>query len=169
MAGIDEGECLSPTRSFRFEKLDSGSFTVVKRFVLPVRIPYALITANFSIISQETKLLQIRERLDAAKKDGAGSSGTDAQEGVTTTAGASGGSRMSALSSTRAGTYYIYTFDGRLLAEYDIYGICLKEYIFMGSRLVAEFNPATSQYHYYTQDQIGSPRIVTDDTGTVVY
>ena len=39
----------------------------------------------------------------------------------------------------------------------------------MGSRLVAEYNPYTSQYLYYTQDQIGSTRIVTDDTGTVVY
>jgi hypothetical protein len=39
----------------------------------------------------------------------------------------------------------------------------------MGSRLVTEYNPATSQYLYYTQDQIGSTRIVTDDTGTVVY
>ncbi len=30
------------------------------------------------------------------------------------------------------------SFDGRLLAEYDIYGTCLKDYIYMGSRLVAE-------------------------------
>jgi hypothetical protein len=76
---------------------------------------------------------------------------------------------MGPVTSTRVGTYYIYTFDRRLLAEYDIYGACLKEYIYMGSRLVAEYNPATSAYHYYTQDQIGSTRIVTDDTGTVVY
>ncbi len=39
----------------------------------------------------------------------------------------------------------------------------------MGSRLVAEYDPATSQYYYYTQDQIGSTRIVTDDAGAVVY
>ena len=37
----------------------------------------------------------------------------------------------------------------------------------MGSRLVAEYDPAASQYYYYTQDQIGSTRIVTDDTGAV--
>lgn len=67
------------------------------------------------------------------------------------------------------GCYYIYAFDGRLLAEYDVYGNCLKEYIYMGSRLVAEYDPATSQYYYYTQDQIGSTRIVTDDAGAVVY
>jgi RHS repeat-associated protein len=60
-------------------------------------------------------------------------------------------------------------FDGRLLAEYDIYGACLRDYIYMGSRLVAEYVPATQQYFYYTQDQIGSTRVVTNDTGAVVY
>jgi RHS repeat-associated protein len=113
----------------------------------------------------------LEERLAAAKKDSAGSSETNPQEGgipQTTPPGESGGA-MSTLTSARAGTYYIYSFDGRLLAEYDIYGICLKEYIYMGSRLIAEYNPATSQYHYYTQDRIRSTRIVTDDTGTVVY
>jgi hypothetical protein len=38
------------------------------------------------------------------------------------------------------------------MAEDDIYGAGLKEFIYMGSRLVAEYNPATSQYLYYTQD-----------------
>jgi RHS repeat-associated protein len=74
-----------------------------------------------------------------------------------------------ALSDPREGCYYIYSFDGRLLAEYDIYGECLKDYIYMGARLVAEFKPVTSQYFYYTQDQIGSTRVVTNDAGAVVY
>ena len=39
----------------------------------------------------------------------------------------------------------------------------------MGSRLVVEFNPNSSQYHYYTQDQVRSTRVVTDDTGTRVW
>jgi len=39
----------------------------------------------------------------------------------------------------------------------------------MGSRLVAEYVPATGQYFYYMQDQIGSTRVVTNDSGTVVY
>ena len=126
--------------------------------------------ANFSIYSQKTKLTLLRERIDAEReRDGTASSGTNTEAAVTPPTGASGGSSMSALTSTRAGTYYIYTFDGRLLAEYDIYGICLKEYIYMGSRLIAEYNPSTSQYFYYTQDQIGSTRIVTDDTCNVVY
>jgi RHS repeat-associated protein len=56
-----------------------------------------------------------------------------------------------------------------LLAEYDILGACLKDYIYMGGRLIAEYVPATQQYFYYMQDQIGSTRVVTDDLGTVVY
>ena len=78
-------------------------------------------------------------------------------------------STMTTLSAPRTGSYYIYSFDGRLLAEYDIYGACLRDYIYMGSRLVAEYAPATGQYFYYMQDQIGSTRVVTNDTGTVVY
>jgi len=41
------------------------------------------------------------------------------------------------LSDPREGCFYIYAFDGRLLAEYDIYGESLKDYIYMGARLVA--------------------------------
>jgi RHS repeat-associated protein len=76
---------------------------------------------------------------------------------------------MTTLSVPRTGSYYIYSFDGRLLAEYDIYGACLKDYIYMGGRLVAEYVPATGQYFYYMQDQIGSTRVVTNDSGTMVY
>jgi len=39
----------------------------------------------------------------------------------------------------------------------------------MGARLVAEFKPVTSQYFHYTQDQINSIRVVTNDAGAVVY
>ena len=67
------------------------------------------------------------------------------------------------------GIYYIYSFDGRLLAEYDGYGNCLREYIYIGAKMVAEYQPATGKYYYYTTDQINSTRVVTDDNGNVVY
>ena len=171
IAKIDESERVSPTRSFRFEPIESFSFKVSKMLQLPDRLPYDMSTANFSIISHEMKLALLRERIDAEReRDGAASSGANAQEGIIPTNPQGGSSpAMSALTSTRAGSYYIYAFDGRLLAEYDIYGTCLKDYVYMGSRLVAEYNPATSAYHYYAQDQISSTRIVTDDTGAVVY
>ncbi|MDH7575823.1 MAG: DUF5675 family protein [Candidatus Saccharicenans sp.] len=35
--------------------------------------------------------------------------------------------------------------------------------------MVAEYQPATGKYYYYTTDQINSTRVVTDDEGNVVY
>jgi RHS repeat-associated protein len=57
----------------------------------------------------------------------------------------------------------------KFLAEYDIYGTCLRDYIYMGGRLIAEYKPQEGKYYYYTSDQINSTRIVTNDSGTVVY
>jgi RHS repeat-associated protein len=69
------------------------------------------------------------------------------------------------------GTHYIYSFDGRLLAEYDVSGFWIRDYIYFGGQLVAEYRAATPQpqYYFYASDQINSTRIVTDSTGTVVY
>jgi hypothetical protein len=39
----------------------------------------------------------------------------------------------------------------------------------MGGKLIAEYRPQENSYFYYATDQIGSTRIVTDDTGAVVY
>jgi RHS repeat-associated protein len=39
----------------------------------------------------------------------------------------------------------------------------------MGGKLIAEYRPQENAYLYYATDQIGSTRIVTDDTGAVVY
>ena len=66
-------------------------------------------------------------------------------------------------------TYYIYSFDGKLLAEYDQSGNSTRDYIYAGNRLIAEFRPATGKYYYYMSDQINSTRIITDDVGAVVY
>jgi RHS repeat-associated protein len=56
-----------------------------------------------------------------------------------------------------------------LLAEYDGYGACLREYVYIGAKMVAEYHPLDSKYYYYTTDQINSTRVVTDDLGNVVY
>jgi RHS repeat-associated protein len=84
---------------------------------------------------------------------------TDSGSGKTTTI----------FSARTGGSYYIYSFDGRLLAEYNPYGACVKDYIYMGDHLIAEYKTLGSQYYYYTPDHIRSTRIVTDDSGTVVY
>jgi RHS repeat-associated protein len=66
-------------------------------------------------------------------------------------------------------TYYIYTFDGKLLAEYDHNGNCVRDYIYAGNRLIAEYKPQTDEYFYYMNDQINSTRIITNENGEVVF
>jgi len=39
----------------------------------------------------------------------------------------------------------------------------------IGAKMAAEYQPQTGKYYYYTSDQIGSTRIVTDDAGHIVY
>ncbi len=52
---------------------------------------------------------------------------------------------------------------------YDVYGALLKDYIYMGDRLIAEYDHVGSRFLYYTPDQINSTRVVTDQGGNVVY
>ena len=66
-------------------------------------------------------------------------------------------------------TYYIYSYDGKLMEEYDHSGNCVKQYIYFGNRLFAEYHPQTDKYYYHTIDQVNSTRIITDDNGNVVY
>ncbi len=82
------------------------------------------------------------------------------------TAGKSPGKTLEA---SYTNTYYIWSFDGKLMAEYDHNGGCVKEYIYFGNKLVAEYLPVEGKYYYHLGDQVNSTRIVTDDTGSVVY
>jgi len=110
----------------------------------------------------EEKLEEGRKTINATNlNDNRGAS-------ITALGGGSGlGSGTS--SSPRSGSYYIYTLDGRLLAEYDVHGTCIRDYIYMGDRLVAEYDPSSANYYYYTQDQIRSTQVITNDSGVVVY
>jgi len=58
-------------------------------------------------------------------------------------------------------TYYIHSYNGKLLAEYDSTGVCQKDYIYMGNKLIAEYQPVIAKYYYYASDQINSTRIIT--------
>jgi len=66
-------------------------------------------------------------------------------------------------------TYYIYSYDGKLLAEYNEDNQCIREYIYLENKLFAEYRPQSDKYFYYTNDQINSTRVVTDEDGNVVY
>ena len=70
---------------------------------------------------------------------------------------------------TSGATCYFYDSGGKLLSEYDGTGTCVKDYLYLGGKMIGEYLPATSAYYYYASDQINSTRLVTDGTGTVVH
>ena len=70
---------------------------------------------------------------------------------------------------TSGATYYFYDSGGKLLSEYDSTGACVKDYLYLGGKMIGEYVPATSNYYYYASDQINSTRLVTDATGAVVH
>jgi RHS repeat-associated protein len=69
-------------------------------------------------------------------------------------------------------TYYVYGNDGKLMAEYDADGVCIREYVYLGDTLVAEYRrqpDSTYRTYYYLGDQIRSTRVITDESGVPVY
>jgi RHS repeat-associated protein len=73
------------------------------------------------------------------------------------------------MSASPVGNFYIYSFDGKLLQLYNVYGTLLKDYIYMGDRLIAEYDHVGTRLLYYTPDQINTTRVITDQGGNVVY
>ena len=59
-------------------------------------------------------------------------------------------------------TYYFYDSGGKLLSEYDGAGTCVKDYLYLGGKMIGEYVPSASSYYYYASDQINSTRLVTD-------
>jgi RHS repeat-associated protein len=45
----------------------------------------------------------------------------------------------------------------------------MREYIYVGDRLLAEYQPQSNQLYYYTTDQVNSVRVVTNQTGVRVF
>jgi RHS repeat-associated protein len=141
--------------------------TVVKSFNIPVDFPFDTSDKPFEIRYNEGMFS------DTAANDaypGHGGSGANANNfysssSTTFSNSTPGISRTSEL----INTYYIYTFDGKLLAEYDHNGSCVRDYIYAGNRLIAEYKPQTNEYFYYMTDQINSTRIITNDSGNVVF
>jgi RHS repeat-associated protein len=194
---IDDAEYASSSKSFKLEDPDNEAGLVVKRFSLPVRTPFCVSAENFAIsaVNQDSRGddnrigLSGRERVDeregrrgAREESKAGRRGSGVSLTVRRTEApraerrsvrstASGGAKSSQLLSgvPAGGAFYIYSFDGRLLAEYNILGGCVRDYVYFGGRLIAEYQTTGEDLYYYTSDQINSTRIVTDSTGTVVY
>ena len=190
---IDDKEYVSAPKSFKLESLSGRPVSVVKRFSLPDRIPFDISDDNFAITLEgpeerrdEVKMVLLDQEPGAMKESWWSKKANDISSmqrffssnkkkaeidqglgGITPNQDTPTIKTLSAYPAV--GTFYIYSFDGKLLSEYGIYGTCLKDYIYMGDRLIAEYRPQEDKYYYYTSDQINSTRIVTNDSGEVVY
>jgi len=65
------------------------------------------------------------------------------------------------------GTLYWYGPSGEVLAETDLAGNDLREYIYHNGRRIARRDAAGAVYYYF-QDHLGSSRVITDDHGNIV-
>jgi len=196
IALIDEVARFSGRKSFRLETLAEGSISVAKRLSIPERVPFGVSGGTFGIgpfiADSGLRAVEAEAQTDCEagpeiriKSGGKGDTppwreaeisaerirltqGT-AEKSAAPAGTSSSAKTMTMLSTARTGNYYLYSFDGKLLRQYDVYGVLLKDFIYMGDRLLAEYDRVGNRYLYYTQDQINSTRIVTDNAGTVVY
>jgi len=164
ISGLHSGNVIIP---------DDSSLILSKPISLPNRLPFAVSAKPFAIIHAEETRASNEDAapihpegntLSPVIDDGIEQNLRGPHAGIPTTA-----TPVIGRTTLYGTTYYIYSFDGKLLAEYDAAGVCQKDYIYMGSKLLAEYQPVIAKYYYYTSDQINSTRIITDGTGTVVY
>lgn len=64
-------------------------------------------------------------------------------------------------------TLFVYGLTGQLLAETDAAGGVRREYIYAGDELFAIQDP--DRLYYVHNDRLGTPKALTDETGTVVW
>ena len=195
---VDKYEYASGMQSLRLKSGDGGAALMVKRFVLPERFPFDTSDANFAIANEakiavksitaaesrektsgtrdgdrERRHEQLSRRQRSAKSatsEESETTSTKSSRSAETQAGVGTDATTRILSaSTNGGSFYIYSITGVLLAEYNRSDQCVKEYVYIGSRLLAEYKPQGNRTYFYTPDQINSTRIVTDESGTVVY
>ena len=158
---VDEEDSVSGLRSLRMEKAENGPTVMTKIFSLPLRAPFAVSEKAFAVVDREADAGSVRRQDrgslrrsgDLARASGEAASPLNPGIKVAGPEGAGGG-EMGVLSVSPTGTYYIYAFDGRMLAEYNGLGICVRDYITMGGKLIAEYRPQENSYFYYATDQI---------------
>ncbi|CAB1058714.1 Rhs family protein, partial [Olavius sp. associated proteobacterium Delta 1] len=66
-------------------------------------------------------------------------------------------------------TVFHYDFDGNIIAESLSDGTVTTEYLYMGSSRLAKVDVATGAMYFYLNNYLGTPILLTDDTGTVVW
>jgi RHS repeat-associated protein len=176
-AAVDDGDSYRGLQSLKLGQGGVTEVVVSKRLSLPVRAPFGVSEGSFAIgvarVGSEAALLPRRRLIADADIDDlpvpTPVSDESALSPEVPSSGPPSGEPIAPLSALPSGSYYIYSFDGRLMQVYDMFGALLKDYVYMGDRLVAEYDYVGSRLLYYTPDQINSTRVVTDQSGNVVY
>ncbi|MFX1535259.1 MAG: choice-of-anchor D domain-containing protein, partial [Promethearchaeota archaeon] len=194
---IDDKESISGIQSFKLETPEGNIPRVIKKIALPERYPFDITDGNFAIADKRFDGYKDRQGFDSRQRESNRKKGVREQEddgsireqvlgayetlheilesnqisdvNVEKQSNPENQSPIRVLSGSPENTYYIYSFDGKLLAEYDTNGACVRDYIYIGNRLIAEYRPQETKYYYYASDQVNSIRMITDDSGTKVY
>jgi len=66
-------------------------------------------------------------------------------------------------------TVFHYDLNGKLIAESLPDGTITAEYLYMGKIRIAKVDVSTGNVYYYLNDRLGTPQIMTDDNGTIVW
>jgi RHS repeat-associated protein len=165
---------------------------VAKRIAFPLKTPFGISEGTFAIVARPSSdeqespdvkesgkksgkrmgereySVQNRQLLKAYSNERAALR-TSAEKASASTATDTGSDNVTkTFSAGTGGSYYIYSFDGKLMAEYNIMGQWVRDYIYAGNRLIAEYR-GSGIYHYYTSDQVNSTRIVTTNAGDFEY
>ncbi len=166
---LDTRAPISGSRSGKGVIPAGASLTLSKPVSWPERVPFAVSAKPFSIVPP-SRLVDGQEKEITRPRDLDDRTIGDDDDRNLHGPHAAAPANIPPVRATLYGTtYYIHSHDGKLLAEYDGTGACVRDYIYMGNRLIAEYQPATGKTYYYTPDQINSTRMITDSSGAVVY
>jgi RHS repeat-associated protein len=66
-------------------------------------------------------------------------------------------------------TVFVYDFNGNIVAESQPDGTIANEYLYMGSNRLARVDVGSGDLYYYSNNYLGTPLLLTDDTGKVVW
>jgi RHS repeat-associated protein len=158
----------SGLKTLSLKAAEGEQVTVVKSINIPMDFPFDISDKTFEIRYNDDMYDDSAAYDDAYP--GHGGHGPSASNFYSSSANTSSNSTPGiSRTSELFNTYYIYTYDGKLLAEYDHNGNCTRDYIYFGNRLIAEYKPQTNEYFYYMTDQINSTRIILNENGDLVF
>jgi RHS repeat-associated protein len=66
-------------------------------------------------------------------------------------------------------TVFHYDLDGKVIAESLADGTITAEFLYMSKIRIAKFEVDRGKMYYYLNDRLGTPQIMTDDNGNVVW